>query len=74
MAPKARCCERTRDVFCSHRQATVSRIPLTRKTSQGWAMRKTRFGPHPIFPKLVHRLICSWHMTAGQLAVFQGAI
>src|SRR5580698_3051766 len=22
---------------------------------------------------LVHRLICSWHMAAGQLAVFQGA-
>ena len=22
---------------------------------------------------LVHRLICSWHMDAGQLAVFQGA-
>jgi hypothetical protein len=21
---------------------------------------------------LVHRLICSWHMAAGQLAVFQG--
>jgi hypothetical protein len=21
----------------------------------------------------VHRLICSWHMAAGQLAVFQGA-
>ena len=23
--------------------------------------------------QLVHRLICSWHMAAGQLAVFQGA-
>jgi hypothetical protein len=22
---------------------------------------------------LVHRLVCSWHMAAGQLAVFQGA-
>jgi hypothetical protein len=26
-----------------------------------------------IRPKaLVHRLICSWHMAAGQLAAFQG--
>jgi monoamine oxidase len=25
------------------------------------------------FAWLVHRLICSWHMAAGQLAVFQGA-
>ena len=26
-----------------------------------------------IGPALVHRLVCSWHMAAGQLAVFQGA-
>jgi hypothetical protein len=24
-------------------------------------------------PRLVHRLVCSWHMAAGQLAVFRGA-
>jgi hypothetical protein len=25
------------------------------------------------FQVLAHRLVCSWHMAAGQLAVFQGA-
>ena len=25
-----------------------------------------------VSPNLVYRLICSWHMAAGQLAVFQG--